>query len=478
MMWDSEVGGTVCGELEPSHVAAFVRRHCAVEVERVLLDVQPLLGGLESRAVARVQAEALVYQGTPRTFTFVVKRLDGAGNRELAMYDLLAAAGARAIPELVGVQAVSPSTSYLFLEWIPPASWPWAERALVSHVLDQLADIHAGLSVAPLSGSLGAWDYESELLPTAEETLKTLEVAVQTSALASLGQQAPALRRVVAALPGMRRQLMSSSPLGQAVVHGDVHSGNVLIREMTGSRSAVLLDWARARLGSPLEDVSSWLESLAYWEPGVRRQRTSLLRHYLSARGLPPGVVREAYVWYWIAAASNALAGALRYHLQRAMRVGDSSPRRQAEAIRAVRDYLRAIELADLLWRHEVVPEVVMIIKGTHTAGSVAPLDDGQAGIVGTEGLPARGADTAERAEDLADHTRMGDDDDPLAAMFGSDRAYGAQDAAAEVTVALAAGPLEAIVAVPQIGVPQDRIAVLHLGDRHPFEAPAVNLAQ
>src|SRR5439155_9906 len=152
----------------------------------------------------------------------------------------------------------------------------------------------------------------------------------------------------------------------------------------------------------------------------ARRQRTSLLRHYLRARGLPPAVVREAYVWYWIAAASNALAGALRYHLQRAMRVGDSSPRRQAEAIRAVRDYLRAIELADLLWRHEVVPEVVMIIKGTHTAGSVAPLDDGQAGIVGTEGLPARGADTAERAEDLADHTRMGDDDDPLAAMFGS----------------------------------------------------------
>jgi len=477
-MWDSEVGGIVCGELEPAHVAAFVRRQCAAEVERVLLDVQPLLGGLESRAVARVQAEAVICQDTVRTFTFVVKRLDGPANRELAMYELLASAGARATPQLVGVHSVSPATSYLFLEWIPTSRWPWAEPALVSHVLEQLAEIHAALSAAPLAGPLGAWDYESELLPSARATLDTLELAVETRQLAGLRRLAAPLRRVVEALPGMRRQLIASGPLGPAVLHGDVHSGNVLIREMTGSRSAVLLDWARARLGSPLEDVSSWLESLAYWEPGVRRQRTSLLRHYLRARGLPPAVVREAYVWYWIAAASNALAGALRYHLQRAMRVGDASPRRQAEAIRAVRDYLRAIELADLLWRHEVVPEVVMIIKGTHTAGSVAPLDDGQAGIVGTEGLPARGADTAERAEDLADHTRMGDDDDPLAAMFGSDRAYGAQDAAAEVTVALAAGPLEAIVDLPQIGVPQDRIALLHLGDRHAFEAPAVNLAQ
>src|SRR5919199_2040243 len=171
VMWDSEVGGSACGDLEPAHIAAFVRRLCNGDPIRIVLDVQPLRGGLESRAVARVQAEITTCRGAPRSFTFVVKRLDGPGNRELAIYDLLAAAGARAIPELVGVQAVSPSTSYLFLEWIPAAQWPWAERALVSHVLDQLADIHAGLSVAPLGGQLGAWDYEAELLPTAEATL-------------------------------------------------------------------------------------------------------------------------------------------------------------------------------------------------------------------------------------------------------------------------------------------------------------------
>ena len=478
MMWDSEVGGTVCGELEPSHVADFVRRQCAVDVERVRLDVQPLLGGLESRAVARVQAEALVCQGTPRTFTFVVKRLDGPGNRELAIYDLLAAAGARAIPELVGVQAVSPSTSYLFLEWIPAAQWPWAERALVSHVLDQLADIHAGLSVAPLGGQLGAWDYEAELLPTAEATLNTLEVAMQTSALAGLRRQAPALRRVVAALPGMRRQLMSSGPLGQAVLHGDVHSGNVLIRDVTGRRSAVLLDWARARLGSPLEDVSSWLESLGHWEPVVRKQRAALLRHYLRARGLPTVAARDVYVWYWVAAASNALAGALRYHLQQAMRGAESRPGRQVDAVRAVRAHLRTIERADLLWRYSGGPQVIVIIEGAHIAASVSPVHDGEASVAGTEGLPARGADAVERAEELADDTRMRDNDDPLASVFSGDVAYAAQDASAEVAIALATGPLEAIVDLPQIRAPQDRIALLDFGDRDAFEPAAVDLAQ
>ncbi len=478
VMWDSEVGGALNGDLEPAHVAAFVKRHCAVDVERVLLDVQPLLGGLESRAVARVQAEALVCQGSPRSFTFVVKRLDGPANRELAMYDLLAAAGNRAIPERVGVQAVGPATSYLFLEWIPAARWPWAEPGLVSHVLEQLASIHTALSAAPPGSLLGTWDYEAELLPTAEATLKTLELAVQTSALAGLRRLAPALRRVVGALPGMRRQLMSSTPLGQSMLHGDVHSGNVLIRDVSGARSAVLLDWARARPGSPLEDVSSWLESLGYWEPRVRQQRSRLLGHYLRARGLPAGAAREVHVWYWVAAASNALAGALKYHLHQAMRLADSAPDRQADAVRAARDYLRAIERADFLWRYSTGPQMVMIIESAHVAASVSPVHDGEAGIGGPEGLPAGGPDAIECAENLADNARVGDDDDPLASVFGGDAAYGPQDTSTEIAVALTAGPSEAVVDLPQIGLPQDRITVLHLGEGDTLEAATVDFPQ
>jgi hypothetical protein len=215
----------------------------------------------------------------------------------------------------------------------------------------------------------------------------------------------------------------------------------VLIREVTGTRSAVLLDWARARPGSPLEDVSSWLESLGYWEPVVRQQRTRLLRHYLRARGLPAGAARDVYVWYWVAAASNALAGALKYHLQQAMRLAESAPGCQTDSVRAVRDYLHAIERADFLWRYAAGSQVVMIIEGAHVAGSVSPVHDSEAGIGGAEGFPAGGTDAVERAEDLTDDTRVGDNDDPFAAMFSGDSTYGAQDTAAEVAVALAAGP-------------------------------------
>src|SRR5918911_738469 len=107
VMWDSEVEGSAaaaCGVLEPTQVAAFVRRQCAVDIGRVLLDVQPLRGGLEAVAVARVQAEATAGQGAPRRLTFVVKRLDGHGHRELAMYEYLAATRTPAIPELLGIQ--------------------------------------------------------------------------------------------------------------------------------------------------------------------------------------------------------------------------------------------------------------------------------------------------------------------------------------------------------------------------------------
>ena len=72
----------------------------------------------------------------------------------------------------------------------------------------------------------------------------------------------------------------------------------------------------------------------------------------------------------------------------------------------------------------------------------------------------------------------MSDNDDPFASVFSGDVAYGAQDTSAEVTVTLAAGPLEAIIDLPEIGAPEDRITLLHLADRDAFEAAAVDLAQ
>jgi hypothetical protein len=256
-----------------------------------------------------------------------------------------------------------------------------------------------------------------------------------------------------------------------------MHSGNVLLRDESAHPSVVLIDWGRARLGSPLEDVSSWVESLGHWEPTLCTQRQMLLRHYLRARGLPLGLGREVALSYWVAAACNALAGALQYHLRQALGA-DQVPSQQVEAVRAVRDHGRAIQWADLLWRQAVLPQMVMIIKGAYVAGPVGPAHDGEAGVAGAEGFPPRSADAVERAEDLADNAGMGDDQDLFAGMGGSDGSDGAQDAPAEVVVALAAGPAEPIISLPQVGAPEVGIAALHLDEWDALEPTAVDLAQ
>ena len=115
--------------------------------------------------------------------------------------------------------------------------------------------------------------------------------------------------------PRVQPVLLAAAAFRMAVLHGDVHSGNVVVRVQEGAERVVLLDWARARLGSPLEDVSSWLQSLGYWEFEARRRHDTLLRRYLAARGLSTHLGREVRDVYWFAGACNVLAGALRYQL-------------------------------------------------------------------------------------------------------------------------------------------------------------------
>ena len=144
---------------------------------------------------------------------------------------------------------------------------------------------------------------------------------------------------------------MLAAERAAAVLHGDAHPGNVLIRRRGGAREAVLLDWGRARLGSPLEDVSSWLQSLGYWEPAVRRTHDTLLRHYLAVRGRSTHLDHHLRERYWLAGACNGLAGALRYHLLVAADATDGKGRRRAQAVAAIKDWLRIIRRADACWR-------------------------------------------------------------------------------------------------------------------------------
>jgi aminoglycoside phosphotransferase (APT) family kinase protein len=160
-------------------------------------------------------------------------------------------------------------------------------------------------------------------------------------ALVPFRRARPRLRRVGEALVAGRH--MSAPGLPAAVLHGDLHSGNVVVERGGG---VAFVDWSRARIGSPLEDVAGWLQSLAFWEPEVRRTHDTLLRRYLEARGLgPPGTdLRDAY---WLAAARNGFTGALRYHVT-VMEDRSAGARAREDSARALRDWFRLIRRADL----------------------------------------------------------------------------------------------------------------------------------
>lgn len=375
---------------EDDHLRAFVARHRGVEPDEVKLDVQPLQGGLESVTVARVHAWVPGSSSSPssphrsradgtgngrrngRELVFVVKCLEGEPSREAAIYQHLVEPVQRfAAPALLDIEYLDRQSCRLYLEWVPPALiWPWRHTSYTLRVIEQLAEMHA--TPPEVAGNvLADWDYEQQVVSGAQDTLALFEHARHDPALTRVRHALPALRRVVGDLPVIRRHLLDFAPLGPAVLHGDVHSGNVLIGRTGRARAddaAMLLrtggqgrplfiDWGRARMGSPLEDVSSWLQSLGFWEPAARRRHDTLLVRYLEARGLPPLLSRELRDAYWLASASNVLAGALQYYL--ALALEPPPPQGQADGqgeqarpeLDALADCLRIIRRADERWR-------------------------------------------------------------------------------------------------------------------------------
>jgi Ser/Thr protein kinase RdoA (MazF antagonist) len=317
-------------------------------VERVLLGETPagvtverraLRGGLTARRIAEVRVR-YGHGAARRTAVLVVKHLPPQSAREATVYEQLLSGRGALAPGLVHVARTTEGIA-LVLERIRRANgWPWRDAAYAAAVLAEAARLHA----QPLDAwppALAAWDYERELAASAEATVAALE-ACPTLAGAPRWTT-PAVRRVAAALPALRAELLPFPGLAPALVHGDLHPGNVLLH---GRSRIVLLDWERARIGSPLEDVASWLVSLGHHEPEARRRHDTLLGGYLAARGLSPRLVPRLRRAYWIAAASNALAGALRYHL---VRSGDPAVPEAARlaAGGTARAWLRVLRRAD-----------------------------------------------------------------------------------------------------------------------------------
>ncbi len=180
-------------------------------------------------------------------------------------------------------------------------------------------------------------------------TLDALAAARRSGALPLHAASLRALRRVVHHLPAFRRALLRETPFPPALVHGDLHPGNVIVARAGGALAPRLLDWGRARRGAPLEDVASWIQSLGCWEPAARRRHDTLLAAYLRARGGAGGIPADVREACWLAGASNALAGAMLHHAGVAADPAAARPAR-ARAAWALHDWLRIIRRAAAVW--------------------------------------------------------------------------------------------------------------------------------
>jgi aminoglycoside phosphotransferase (APT) family kinase protein len=290
-----------------ARVAAFIARRWSVPESLIQCEVQPLQGGLES-SVARARiTPPESHSAVPSRL--VIKELRAGFEREADIYELLW----RHIKQPPAVHVLGRDTAghatYLYLEDAQSiSSWPWSDSDLTAAACREIARLHDSRTLPRESFS---WDYEPELARSAEATVEVANRARGPSGRRHWRRLGD-LRRVAAALPAIRLRLLSGAT---TVIHGDVHPGNVILRRGDTGIEVVLVDWARARIGSPLEDVASWLHSLGCWEPQARRRHDTLMRAYLHARAVARPFASDVRVEYWLASVSNGLAGAIRYHL-------------------------------------------------------------------------------------------------------------------------------------------------------------------
>lgn len=319
-------------------VQDFVRQHFGPGVR---VKATPLWGGLVARDVARVD----VCRGRQPLATFVAKPFSAETSREVRIYRMLNSAHHHLLPALLGWRSTGRSRGYAFLEWVPAEHpWPWGDLRSSSLVLEELAFLHRSRLPRRGEAALAGLDYERELRESAQSTLAEYRRAFANGVRPGNRPMLRALERFTADVPRLRRELLAFT--GATLVHGDVHTGNVILTRKGPHSRPVFIDWAKARMGSPLEDVASWVQSLAMWEPEARRRHDTMLQRYLIARGsagmLSRGF-REACI---LAGACNALAGALRYHLA-VLQDSKASAGAKGDSYRAAADWLRIVRRAE-----------------------------------------------------------------------------------------------------------------------------------
>jgi hypothetical protein len=350
----SGIGYSATMEMSGIELGRFRGTLCRLlSTEPLELELQDreLRGGLEARGVSRVVARYRDQRGRHRVFTCVIKSVAGAAAREARVYRHLVASHVAAMaPRLLAWHEPASGNVVLYLESLRRTrSWPWSALGTARAVLEQVARLHTLEPDPTALEALTDWDYESELQSNAALTLERLEQAVRQPELRGLMPSVPPTRRLVRSLPRIRRDLLAFAPLGKGPIHGDLHSGNAVVRRRQGRDEPVLIDWGRARIGSPLEDISSWLQSLVWWEPEARRRHDTLLASYLLARGMEGRFRSDLRAAYWLAGASNAFSGALLHHLTQLLDPRATS-RVQLQAAYSAREWMRVLRRADAFW--------------------------------------------------------------------------------------------------------------------------------
>jgi hypothetical protein len=115
-------------------------------------------------------------------------------------------------------QDVCGDSTYLYLEHAASFSpWPWSDTALSASVCRELAQLH---DASGLSGEVFSWNYDEELIRSAEDTLD-LAATARNLLGRRVWRRLGDLRRVVEALPRIRRRLLSDGSTGR--VRASVH---------------------------------------------------------------------------------------------------------------------------------------------------------------------------------------------------------------------------------------------------------------
>lgn len=182
-------------------------------------------------------------------------------------------------------------TSALYLEYVQPVEeWPWQDISFHKLVLGQLARLHAHFwnqndrlaSVHWLSENSSAYYsrlFKTKTYQTISNLYKGQEHGVlgdlTSDLIASVENISRALQRILHFLHHQKRTLL----------HGDLHGENVLVGKdrHVNDGQVLIIDWDRARLGHPLEDLSRWIENFQWTAPEITPSRETLLHIYSEA---------------------------------------------------------------------------------------------------------------------------------------------------------------------------------------------------